>query len=56
MEKDVEEKFVHITNALDHMAEAMKYINQSVGSLIKICAELRVDVDKLIENQKGGIK
>ena len=55
MEKDVEEKFVHITNALEHTAEAVKCINQSVGSLLQICAELRTDVDKLIENQKGGI-
>lgn len=56
MEEEVKEKFVHITNALDHMAEAMKCINQSVGSLIQITSDLRVDVDKLIENQKGAVK
>lgn len=56
MEGKLEELFVRVTDCLEHLGKAVSHINNAVELLINETEKLRVDVDKLIENQKGGIK
>lgn len=50
------ELFVKLTDCITHITKAISLCDENIGILIKEVKSLREDVDKLIENQKGGIK
>jgi hypothetical protein len=41
---------------LKHLSDTVSNIGRHVDSIAKITEELRTDVDKLIENQRGVVK
>ena len=45
-----------LCDTLKAVNDGVAVINESLFNLISVYGELREDVDKLIENQKGGIK
>lgn len=52
MEKLLEQ----LCQTLEAVNDGVAVINESLFNLITVYKELREDVDKLIENQRGGIK
>ena len=56
MENELSELFVSVADCIEKLAKSVTHTSECVTLLTQEIITLRDDVNKLIENQKGGIK